>query len=43
MYELPKNLMVLKCPVCSLLGITQKREAAVAYLYGEISTCVFSV
>jgi len=25
MYELPKNRMVLKCPVCGLSGITQKR------------------
>jgi len=27
-YELPKNRMVPKCPVCSLSGLCRKRDAA---------------
>ena len=27
-YELPKNRMVPKCPVCSLSGLRRKRDAA---------------
>jgi len=30
MYELPKNRMVPKCPVCSLSGLRRKRDAAFA-------------
>ena len=28
MYELPKNRMVSKCPVCGLSGLRRKRNAA---------------
>jgi len=30
MYELPKNRMVSKCPVCCLSGLRRKRDAAFA-------------
>ena len=30
MYELPKNRMVPKCPVCGLSGLRRKRDAAFA-------------
>ena len=30
MYELPKNQMVQKCPVCGLSGLRRKRDAALA-------------
>ena len=30
MYELPKNQMVPKCPVCGLSGLRRKRDAAIA-------------
>ena len=30
MYELPKNLIVPKCPVCGLSGLRRKRDAAFA-------------
>ena len=28
MYELPKNRMIPKCPVCGLSGLRRKRDAA---------------
>ena len=31
-YELPKNRMVPKCPVCGLSGLRRKRDAAFAAL-----------
>ena len=36
MYELPKNRMVPKCPVCGLSGLRRKRDAAFA-AHGNMS------
>ena len=43
MYELPKNRMVPKCPVCSLLGVRRKRDAAFAASWEYVTVQVLKV